>query len=138
MSEQAVIPPYAIRRRWDGHRQVIELCGEIDVLAAPPGSDFLRDALGCPGAEADTVIDLRGVTFIDGSGLNALLRTADRLHACRHDLTIVVTNPFHRRLLRLIDLGPNVTVRTDLPDTGTPPPSPDSARRPLDGLARSA
>ncbi|MFE7857952.1 STAS domain-containing protein [Streptomyces sp. NPDC057403] len=49
-----------------------------------------------PGAGADTVIDLRGVTFIDGSGLNALPRTADRLHACRHDLTIVVTNPFHR------------------------------------------
>ncbi|MDN3029001.1 STAS domain-containing protein [Streptomyces sp. S.PB5] len=116
MPEQTACPSFAIHRRWDGRRQFIELGGEIDVLAAPPGSDFLDDTSGGPGAETDVVVDLRPVTFIDGSGLNALLRTAGRLDACRHTLAIVVTNPLQRRLLHLVGLGRNVTLHTAMPD----------------------
>jgi anti-anti-sigma factor len=99
----------------------VELHGEIDVHAAPPGSDFLD---GTPGARADTVVDLRHVTFIDGSGLNALLRTAVRLSAARHRLAVVVTDPLHRRLLYLVGLGPDTTVYTTVPEADPVPDAP--------------
>ncbi|MEV0738283.1 STAS domain-containing protein [Streptomyces sp. NPDC050549] len=116
MSEPKAGPPFAVHHRRDGRRQLIELYGEIDVLAVPSGSDLLDDTPGGAGADAEAVVDLRDVTFIDGSGLDALLRTAERLRARGHTLAVVVTNPFHRRLLHLVDLGPNVTLHTAVPE----------------------
>jgi anti-sigma B factor antagonist len=59
-----------------GERVVVEVTGEIDVASAPALRDRLLALLnrGAP----DLVIDLRGVTFIDSTGVGSLLRVYHR------------------------------------------------------------
>ncbi|MFT2018266.1 STAS domain-containing protein [Streptomyces sp. 796.1] len=97
MSEQYELP-YAIRRWTAQQFLVIELHGEIDILAAAPNSDLLagQDLDRHP----DVVIDLSAVTFIDCSGLGALCQLANRLRRRGRLLRVVVTNPFTLKLLR--------------------------------------
>ncbi|MBB5937941.1 STAS domain-containing protein [Streptomyces zagrosensis] len=97
MSEQYELP-YAIRRRTVDRFLIIELLGEIDILAASPNSDFLAGQN--LDRHPDVVVDLRGVTFIDCSGLGALCQLANRLRRRGRLLRIVVTDPFTLRLLR--------------------------------------
>jgi anti-anti-sigma factor len=76
-------------------RPHLALDGEQDILTAPHVSALLADAT----AHHDRVlVDLRKVTFMDTSGLEPLIRTAQRL---RHTggVTLVVTDPRLRRLL---------------------------------------
>ena len=59
----------------DGH-VVVEVTGEIDVATAPALRDRLLALLnrGAP----DLVVDLRGVTFLDSTGVGSLLRVYHR------------------------------------------------------------
>ncbi|MCQ4205690.1 STAS domain-containing protein [Streptomyces longispororuber] len=93
---------FGLRIRRHGSPLVIELWGELDVLAAVRLSDrLLRLAAGARGV---LVLDLRDVVFVDCSGLSMLLRVHRRLGLRHGHLTLVVVNPFHRRLLRLTHL----------------------------------
>ncbi|MFG2635659.1 STAS domain-containing protein [Streptomyces sp. NPDC048362] len=56
-----------------GEVDVVTVCGEIDHDCAGQ----LLEALTADGAGSRTVVDLSGVTFIDSSGINALI-TAHR------------------------------------------------------------
>src|SRR4051812_16226385 len=59
-----------VRSDRDG-RATLVVAGEIDLVTAP----FLRDELAAVIGDAGstTVVDLSGVTFIDSSGLGALI-----------------------------------------------------------------
>lgn len=59
-----------------GQQPEIRLHGELDVATAPKVADAVDYAIGagCP----DLVIDLRGVTFCDSSGLASLLEARRR------------------------------------------------------------
>lgn len=63
---------FAIRVTRDGRAPRMVAYGELDVASAPElVSCFARDGFG----DAETVLlDLSGVTFIDASGLHALLK----------------------------------------------------------------
>ena len=66
--------PLRIERRAD---RVLALEGELDMA----DTDALVEATAALTDQAgDLTLDLRGLTFIDSSGLLALLRTADRVH----------------------------------------------------------
>lgn len=97
MSEQYELP-YAIRRWTVDRFLIIELHGEIDILAAASNNDFLAGQN--LDRHPDVVVDLTGVTFIDCSGLGALCQLANRLRRRGRLLRIVVTNPFTLKLLR--------------------------------------
>jgi len=66
----------------------IEAQGEIDVATAPE----LRDALYrlIDRGEKDICVDMKGVTFIDSSGLGALVASLKR--ARQGDADITITN----------------------------------------------
>ncbi|MFF4316198.1 STAS domain-containing protein [Streptomyces sp. NPDC001507] len=75
-----------------GGVRVLTACGEIDLDSAPQ----LLDALTADGAAAPlTVLDLSDVTFMDSSGINALIAAH---HAARR----------HGGQLRLAAPSPNV------------------------------
>ncbi|HZC52971.1 MAG TPA: STAS domain-containing protein [Mycobacterium sp.] len=59
-----------------GPRCILVLSGEIDVAAAPGLTSFARDAL-VDTAVTDVVIDTSAVTFIDSTGVSALLAIRD-------------------------------------------------------------
>ncbi|WP_372351281.1 STAS domain-containing protein [Streptomyces sp. KL116D] len=105
---------FGLRIRQHGSALVVELWGELDILAA----DRLLRLV--PQERDVLVLDLRDVTFVDCSGLSLLLRVHRRLQLRHGHLTVVVANPFHRRLFRLTRLDTVLNVVED-PGNGFPP-----------------
>ncbi|MCZ4099222.1 STAS domain-containing protein [Streptomyces sp. SID13666] len=105
-------PAFGASRRSVAGTTVVELWGELDVLAAAGLSPFL-DALARV-ADSDFIIDLRPVTFIDCSGLSLLCRF--RMHALENGgrIRIVSADPSFTRLLRLTRLGRVFEIHPDL------------------------
>jgi anti-sigma B factor antagonist len=82
-----------------GSQLVVHVSGEIDIATAEQLQSSLDDALKRNGP---VVVDMSGVTFIDGSGLKALLRVAASLNG-RGPLALV-NAPLVARLLELTGL----------------------------------
>lgn len=100
-------PPYTVRVRTRGAVRIVELHGEIDLVAVPHITRRL-DGLARQerGARSpDLVIDLGGVTFMDCRGLSVLVH-ARALATARHARLHLthVPSPVHR-ILRLTGLA---------------------------------
>ncbi|MGY6026672.1 STAS domain-containing protein [Streptomyces spinosirectus] len=89
--------PYA-RTRVVGGFVVVEVVGEIDLATAEFILEHLDAATGrpCP----DVLVDLRGVEFIDCSGLRVLCRGETRAREHGGRLRLVSDGPHVLRLLR--------------------------------------
>ena len=76
----------------------IALSGELDVSTAPTVDKQLVDfeAGNMPGR---VVIDLRGLRFIDSTGLSLLLNADKRTRAAGRELTLVAADGPPRRIL---------------------------------------
>ena len=75
------------------------LRGELDISSAPHVSEQLirSEQDGC----ADIMLDLRELTFIDSTGLHALIQAWERARENGHRLLIVGASPDTRRLVEL-------------------------------------
>ncbi|MEU2794163.1 STAS domain-containing protein [Streptomyces sp. NPDC007100] len=97
---------FASREHVVGATTVVELSGEVDILAATALAARLDEITGtrCP----DLVLDVRSVTFIDCCGLSLLCRTRRRteVKAGRLRLAGVAESRSVLRLLRLTGLLP--------------------------------
>ncbi|MGV9245633.1 anti-sigma factor antagonist [Streptomyces sp. NPDC003710] len=98
----APLPRYLRIHRDRGHL-VLELHGEIDVVAALEITPFLDSATGRPAPRI--VIDLRPAEFFDCSGLRLLFRARRRVLAQGGTLHLVCTHPLTLRILRLTRLA---------------------------------
>jgi len=85
-----------------GERVVVEVTGEIDVASGSALRDRLLALLnrGAP----DLVIDLRGVTFIDSSGVGSLLRVYHRQSLLGGSLHFVADQSAVLRVFELMAL----------------------------------
>src|SRR4051812_27350270 len=86
---------------WNG--TVVRVAGDVDLATAPA----LRSLLARTGREADVLVDLSGVTFMDCSGLSALLQ-ARAHHAGR--LALKGPPPSLRRILAALELENAFTI----------------------------
>ncbi|MFF8726710.1 anti-sigma factor antagonist [Streptomyces sp. NPDC015171] len=84
-----------------GHT-VLELRGEIDIVAATEIGPHLDRVTGRPQARA--VIDLRQVEFFDCSGLRLLYRARARMLERGGQLHLVCTHPLTLRVFRVTGL----------------------------------
>ncbi|MFF1674795.1 anti-sigma factor antagonist [Streptomyces sp. NPDC058256] len=84
-----------------GHT-VLELHGEIDILAAVEITPLLDSATSGPAPQI--VIDLRPVEFFDCSGLRLLYRARRRVLARDGRLHLVCTQPLILRILKVTGL----------------------------------
>jgi len=77
----------------------LAVAGEIDVASVPQ----VREALdaGCATDAPTVVLDLGAVTFIDSSGIGALIEIHRRLQAQRRQLTISHLNPSVLKVLQI-------------------------------------
>ena len=107
-------PAFSARAERHDGTAVVVVSGELDLAVV----DDLRATLARPEAQADTVIlDLRGVTFIDSSGLSVIVASHQRMRASERRLAILVTRPSAvQRLFELCGLSETLTI-TDDPDT---------------------
>ncbi|MGH9169369.1 MAG: STAS domain-containing protein [Acidimicrobiales bacterium] len=78
---------------------VIVVVGEVDVATKSALQDPLEARLD--QGEANLTVDLRGVTFIDSTGLGVLVASLKRCRDAGGDLRLVVDTP---RILQLLEI----------------------------------
>jgi anti-anti-sigma factor len=67
-----------VMKRADGERRLLAVSGEVDIATV---EEFLTEADACLGDGVEVCeIDLGAVTFIDSSGLGALVRIRNTAH----------------------------------------------------------
>ncbi|MBB5936587.1 STAS domain-containing protein [Streptomyces zagrosensis] len=124
---------------YDGTITVVELQGEIDIVAAESLAPRLRRLTAVQGQEV--IVDLRPVTFMDCSGLGMLCALHERLVARGRRLRVVATRPLALKMLRLTGLHGAFQVHGSLREArsaaGAPlDPQPVAGRAP-NGTARA-
>jgi anti-sigma B factor antagonist len=104
------------------HRRtaLVELRGELDLATVPQVAEVL-DGLA-PGADSvrHIVLDLRGLTFMDASGLHELIRQNNYARENRHNLAVVRGRKAIERLLALTAVE-EILVLVDDPEDVAPP-----------------
>ncbi|MFH8365638.1 STAS domain-containing protein [Streptomyces sp. NPDC018031] len=104
---------FGIRERVLGGITLVEIVGELDIVAAGSARPCL-DALVRAGRHPDIVLDLRGVTFVDCAGLSVLCRVRNGVLERSGRLRLVIEDPRLRRLLRIVRLADAFEVLDDL------------------------
>lgn len=87
--------------------------GEIDLLTAPVFNAQLAPLTDC--TEPDVLVDLRQVTFIDGTGIAVLVIARNAAAARDGRLRLICTHPITLWILHHPGLGLGFDVLKDLP-----------------------
>jgi anti-sigma B factor antagonist len=83
-------------------RSVVELLGELDMVTAPQLAETLN---GLDSAASRTVVlDLRGVSFIDSTGLKAIFMARSSVHEREQEFVVTQGSAQVQRLLSLTRL----------------------------------
>ncbi|WP_431967806.1 STAS domain-containing protein [Actinacidiphila sp. bgisy160] len=114
---------FGVRQWTAGGTTVVELTGELDLSAGVRAVARLDAVTAGPGP--DVVVDLRGVSFIDCSGLSVLIRARKRTLDRGGRFGIVTDSPCVLRLLRLTRTIRVFTVHDDLASALAAPVAPD-------------
>jgi anti-anti-sigma factor len=98
-----------------GRALVVRIEGEVDLSNA---DDVRTDLIAAvPHAAAGLVLDLTSTTYLDSSGIRLLFDLAQRLHARRQQLVLVVTDEaLVRRVIVLTKLDDAVPLHNRLED----------------------
>ena len=112
-----------------GPHTVVGVTGELDVCGAPMVRDTLLGLLN-RGAES-LVVDLRGVTFIDSTGVGSLVRLHHRQGLLGGQVHFVADQPAVLRVLELMQLTERLHITPSMAEIGTCcPPAQVVALRP--------
>jgi anti-anti-sigma factor len=95
-------------RDLDGGVCVLSVTGEFDLAVV---AEFLQRALACLGRTEALELDLQGVSFIDSSGLGALLRVRKEAADAGKTLSLVNVSPATHRLLDITGLHDAFDIR---------------------------
>jgi anti-anti-sigma factor len=93
-------PHLDVRVRHQGATALLSLEGELDLASRPILSDALA-RLDIGGATKQLIIDLRGLEFMDSSGVHLLCERDALARADGHNLTIIRGRASVRRLCTL-------------------------------------
>jgi anti-sigma B factor antagonist len=90
---------FQVEARRDGDAELITIRGELDLASGPQ----LQEALDriSPEETEVVIIDLRGLEFMDSTGLSIIVRAHQRLAAEGCELGLVRGSPQVQRLLEL-------------------------------------
>lgn len=105
---------------------VVRVTGEVDMNTAPLLEKALAAAVPTVTAPTVVVADLGGVTFLDSSGLSALINAHKLCEARPTELRIVATNPAVVRTFEIASLDGLLKVSGSLADATRPMAGPSS------------
>ena len=88
----------------DGTNVHVTVMGEIDAASAPPLQQRLDEII--ESTSGAVVLNMSGVSFIDSTGLSALLNIRQHLVGHQRALTLRDVSAPTRQLLELTGLGP--------------------------------
>ena len=95
-------PEFHISHRGERCWTVVEIHGEVDVSSVPQVREHVLTCIEAGGHRL--IVDLRGVPFIDSTGLGVLVSIAKRIRAHVGDLKLVITNPDILQIFRITSL----------------------------------
>lgn len=87
---------------------VLSVTGEFDLAVV---DEFLEHAMACLDRAQGIDVDLGGVSFIDSSGLGALVRVRKEAAVRGKPLTLVDVSPATTRLLEITGLQQSFEIR---------------------------
>jgi anti-sigma B factor antagonist len=103
-----------LERTATGDVTVVRLDGRLDLLTAPRVRDHLSDALA--GNQSRVIVDLADVSFIDSSGLGALIGALKAARQGGGDLRIARPSSQARLILELTSLDRVLRPYADVQD----------------------
>ena len=86
--------------RKGGDVHVVVFRGELDLASSAGLSDWLVDIAGSP-----VVVDLSELTFLDSSGISALVIAKNKMTAQSNDPVLTRPHPFVKRVLETVGLA---------------------------------
>ena len=107
------------------HRRtaLVALRGELDLATAPQVAEVLDGLAPDAGGVRHIVLDLRGLTFMDASGLHGLVRQNNHARQNRHNLAVVRGREAIDRRLTLTAADEILVLVDDPADLAPPCPS---------------
>lgn len=98
-----------LRDEVEANRHTLVLSGELD-LASSPALEEAIDQLCGDGAE-EVVIDLRGLQFIDSTGIRTILRSKDTCGSRECEFALIRGSASTQRLFELTGLDEKLPFR---------------------------
>lgn len=86
----------------DPNRTVVTVTGEIDLATQGQLRAELNELI--VAGQVDLVVDLSGVTFVDSTGLGALIGARRRVHAFHGSLALVIPDESVRKVFTITGL----------------------------------
>ena len=80
---------FEVRLQTHGRTVLIELFGELDIATVSQVTDAFESVALARNDIQHIVLDLRGLTFMDATGINELVRRSNEAHQNRHTLTVI-------------------------------------------------
>jgi anti-sigma B factor antagonist len=114
------IDPLKVEVRQHRRTALVALQGELDLVTISKVAEVIDEIAPAADGVRHVVLDLRGLTFIDLTGLRELLRQNDRARANRHNLAIIRGTPAIDRVLALTNTA-ELLVLVDDPEDLAPP-----------------
>lgn len=97
-------------------RTVVTPRGEIDLVSQADLKRFVTDLV--VEGQVHLVLDLNQVTFLDSTGLGALISARRQAHTVQGSFVIVCDQPRLLRLFRIISLDKVFTIHPSLDEVG--------------------
>jgi anti-sigma B factor antagonist len=119
----AHVQPFRVVVAEDGPSRLrLEVFGEVDLLVAPDLLDAILSAGVASTRPRTLVVDLAAVTFMDSSGLGALLEAHRRLPGLDCQLLVVDLPLSVRALMASTGLAQVLPIEVSEPDPAEPEP----------------
>ena len=116
--------PFAVEARTNRRTALVALRGELDLLTVSKFAEVLDRLEPQADGVRHVVLDLRGLTFMDMTGLRELIRQNEFARSNRHNLAVVRGTDAIQRVLKLTGVD-DMLVLVDDPDDLVPPPVTD-------------
>ena len=111
----------AVEARKHRRTALVALRGELDMLTVSKVAEVIDDLAPHSDGVRHLVLDLRGLTFMDSSGLHEIIRQNEFARSNRHNLAVVRGTDAIERLLDVTGVKDSL-VLVDDPDDLVPPP----------------
>jgi anti-sigma B factor antagonist len=111
----------AVEARTNRRTALVALRGELDLLTVSKVAEVLDGLEPQADGVRHVVLDLRGLTFMDLTGLHELIRQNEFARSNRHNLAVVRGTDAIQRVLKLTGVD-EMLVLVDDPDDLVPPP----------------
>jgi anti-anti-sigma factor len=121
LAEQLAADQLAVEARTHRRTALVALRGELDLVTVSKVAEVIDGLKPDADGVRHVVLDLRGLTFMDSSGLHELIKQNELARNNRHNLAVVRGSDAIDRLLEMTGVKDHL-VLVDDPDDLVPPP----------------